>query len=166
MSASEGLAIDPKCGFDRGNPFVERTGKKADFFKLLIGKGQPGTHVVVEVRFLHHVDGNMQEGAGGSDQDALRPKRLDATFDQGKGTVEFRTPDIATVYYAKGKRERCWDLWKHLLQLCGGTNQVQVECGDREAQDGRQILAQVSKIGGEQDAWAARYVASRSYVAR
>ena len=37
---------------------------------------------------MHYVDGNVQERAGGTNQDALRPKRLDGMIDQGKGILQ------------------------------------------------------------------------------
>src|SRR5258708_34098166 len=56
-TAFKALAVDPRRGLDGGGPFVERTGKKADFLDLFVGQGPPGAHVPLEARFLRSVDG-------------------------------------------------------------------------------------------------------------
>jgi hypothetical protein len=138
---------------DSSGAVSDSLGNHDDFTSLLDGKAEPVVDLRVEVLLVGECVRNVEEGAGGGDNDTLLAEALNGKLNLLNGSLEVGLPDVTTVNNTSRENLVRAKSIDHRVKLLGVADQVDVDTV--EALKGREdinVVDNVTEVGGEDEA--------------
>jgi len=127
-------------------------GEYGDLLHLLDGEGEPLIDIGRELLLAGKGVGDVQEGAGSGNDNALRAKGLDSGVEEVKGFLKVVLPDVAAVNDTSREDLVGAELLENWLQLLRVTNKVDMETVEvGEGREDIEVVDDVAKVGGNGD---------------
>jgi hypothetical protein len=138
---------------DSSGAVGDSLGNHDDFTGLLDGKAEPVVDLRVEVLLVGECVGNVEEGAGGGDNDTLLAEALNGKLNLLNGSLEVCLPDVTAINNTSRENLVGAKSIDHRVKLLGVADQVDVDTV--EALKGREdinVVDDVTEVGGENKA--------------
>lgn len=144
------LGVDLELLTDSSGSLSDGLGDHNNFVKLLHSKAEPVADLRVQSLLALESVGNVEEGAGGGNNDTLLAELLDGQLDLLNGSLEVGLPDVTTVNNTSRQ---------NLLRAKGSNNSVEllrvadeVNVNTVEALEGGEdikVVDNVTEVGGK-----------------
>lgn len=159
-----GSSVSIELGLDGGGSLSGSLGEDGNFLDLLNGEGEPRVDFLGELLLAGESVRNMEERAGGGDDNAVLAKGRGSSVNDLEGLGEVVLPDVTSVDDTEGKSLLGAEGLDDGLELLGVTDEVDVESVEsRESGDSVDVVDDVTEVGGNGELRASR---SKSFIGR
>lgn len=160
LSSSVGIEL----GLDRGGSLGGSLGENGNFLDLLNGEGKPLVDFLRKLLFASESVRDVEERAGGGDDDAVLAKGRGGGVNDLKGLGKVVLPDVTSVDNTEGKSLLRAESLDDGLELLRVTDEVDVESVEtRESGDSVDVVNDITEVGGNGELRAS---GSKSFIGR
>lgn len=148
----DGSSVGVKLGLNRGRAFGNSLGKDRDFTDLLDGEGEPLVDFLGQLLLVGEGVGNVEEGAGSSNNDTLLAEGADGGVEDVKSLLEVVLPDVTSVNDTSRQNLLGTELLDNRLKLLGVANQINVNTLKvGKSRQNIEVVNNVSKVSGHDE---------------
>ena len=138
---------------DSGGALGDSLGNHNNLSGLLDSEGEPVADLRVEGLLASEGVGDVEEGAGGGNNDTVLAKLLDSALDLLDGGLEVGLPDVTSIDNTSGKNLLGAESGDDGVELLGVANKVDVDGVEAlEVGEDINVVDDVTEVGGESDA--------------
>lgn len=138
---------------DGGGALGDSLGDHSNLGGLLNGEGEPVTDLSIESLLAGESVGNVEEGAGGGNDDTLLSELLDGVLDLLNGGLEVGLPDVTAVNDTSGEDLVGAESGDNGVELLGVADEVNVDGVEAlEVGEDLNVVDDVTEVGGKGDA--------------
>jgi hypothetical protein len=145
-------SVRVKLGLDRGRPFSNGLSKDYNITAFLDSEREPLVHFFRKFLLAGKGMWDMEEGAGGGDNDTLLAESLNGTLQQLYCLLEVVLPDITTVNNAHRQDllgTKLLDDWLKLFWVAHKVDVKAINVG--ESRQNIEVVNDVSEVGSDSD---------------
>ena len=120
-----------------------------EFANLLHREGKPALELWVELGFRVEIDGDVQQGAGWGEHEAVALSLFRYRFEPIQHGTKIAAPDVASVHHAERENKIGWRLGENAGELGRCADEIKMKAGDRHTKSQVEIVADSAEIRGE-----------------
>jgi hypothetical protein len=138
---------------DSGGALGDSLGDHSNLGGLLNSEGEPVTNLSIEGLLAGEGVGDVEEGAGGGNDDTVLAELLDGVLDLLDGGLEVGLPDVTAVNDTSGEDLLGAESGDDSVELLGVADQIDVDGVEAlEVGEDIDVVDDVTEVGGEGDA--------------
>ncbi|KAH3665337.1 hypothetical protein OGATHE_004153 [Ogataea polymorpha] len=151
LSALDSSSISLQSG---RNVFTRNSLGDGDNLGQFLGsEREPVLNLGIKLLLVLQIHWSVQQRGGGRDDNVVGSQLLDGLLDELNGLSIVVLPDVSSVNDTNGQSLFVGNESKCIVQLLWASDKIEMETGNRQALDSRQVWSDITEIGGQDELW-------------